>query len=171
MTLLIFECLLAERARLPRSCPGRLTRDYIAGRRASYVSPIARFLFATFLMFAMIQVTGSEADVFSGRPIGEAIGEHVSKLAILRHSAGNDVEKASTSAIIAKLQRLRDDGLRYAPSDFDLEMPKISTHVGWLDGMVERAIANPALLSERVEGYAHKYAWVLIPLLVLRAMD
>lgn len=34
--------------------PGRLTREYIDGRRASYVSPIALFLFSVFLMFAML---------------------------------------------------------------------------------------------------------------------
>ena len=34
--------------------PGRLTREYIDGRRASYVSPIAVFLFVVFLMFAVV---------------------------------------------------------------------------------------------------------------------
>ena len=39
--------------------PGRLTREYIDGRRASYVSPIALFLFSVFLMFAVVkQVAG-----------------------------------------------------------------------------------------------------------------
>jgi hypothetical protein len=36
--------------------PGRLTREYIDGRRASYVSPIALFLFSVFLMFAALQI-------------------------------------------------------------------------------------------------------------------
>lgn len=31
--------------------PGKLTREYIDGRRASYVSPIALFLFCVFLLF------------------------------------------------------------------------------------------------------------------------
>jgi hypothetical protein len=37
--------------------PGKLTREYIDGRRASYVSPIALFLFAVFAMFATLQVS------------------------------------------------------------------------------------------------------------------
>jgi hypothetical protein len=37
--------------------PGRLTREYIDGRRASYVSPIALFLFAVFAMFAALQIS------------------------------------------------------------------------------------------------------------------
>ncbi|MFY8196726.1 MAG: DUF3667 domain-containing protein, partial [Novosphingobium sp.] len=34
--------------------PGKLTREYIDGRRASYVSPIALFLFCMFLLFTAI---------------------------------------------------------------------------------------------------------------------
>jgi hypothetical protein len=37
--------------------PGRLTREYIEGRRASYVSPIALFLFSVFVMFAALQIS------------------------------------------------------------------------------------------------------------------
>ena len=34
--------------------PGELTRRYIAGERAKFVSPLAMFLFCTFLMFAVV---------------------------------------------------------------------------------------------------------------------
>lgn len=153
--------------------PGRLTRDYISGRRTAYISPIAGFLFATFLMFATIQLAGHGVDISSSRPIAEAIEQHEARLAMLEGRAGSGERGQATTqeiaqqhAIVAKLQKLRGDGLRYAPSDFDLELPPVSTHLGWLDDMVGRAIANPALLSERVESKAHKYAWVLIPLSV-----
>jgi len=45
---------------LPRLAlnPGRLTRDYIDGHRARYVSPMALFLFSVFLMFAVFQIAG-----------------------------------------------------------------------------------------------------------------
>ncbi|WP_195908676.1 DUF3667 domain-containing protein [Novosphingobium sp. Gsoil 351] len=36
--------------------PGLLTREYIDGRRASYVSPIALFLFVVFLTFALFNL-------------------------------------------------------------------------------------------------------------------
>ena len=46
--------------------PGVLTREYIDGRRASYVSPIALFLFSVFLMFAVVkQVAGHFGDLSS----------------------------------------------------------------------------------------------------------
>jgi hypothetical protein len=38
--------------------PGELTRRYIAGQRASFVSPMALFLFSVFLMFAVFSTVG-----------------------------------------------------------------------------------------------------------------
>ena len=38
--------------------PGELTRRYIDGQRARFVSPIALFLFSVFLMFAVLSLTG-----------------------------------------------------------------------------------------------------------------
>lgn len=42
--------------------PGRLTRRYIDGERAKFVSPMALYLFIVFLMFAVIPFTGSGED-------------------------------------------------------------------------------------------------------------
>src|SRR6266542_3913661 len=39
--------------------PGDLTRRYIDGQRASFVSPIALFLFSVFLMFAVVGLTSN----------------------------------------------------------------------------------------------------------------
>src|SRR5437763_10002592 len=39
--------------------PGELTRRYIDGQRASFVSPIALFLFCVFLMFSVMELTDS----------------------------------------------------------------------------------------------------------------
>ena len=41
--------------------PGRLTRRYIEGERARFVSPMALFLFGVFLMFAVFQMVGLTA--------------------------------------------------------------------------------------------------------------
>ncbi len=38
--------------------PGELTRRYVAGERAKFVSPMALFLFSIFLMFAVFSFTG-----------------------------------------------------------------------------------------------------------------
>ncbi|MEO7240329.1 MAG: DUF3667 domain-containing protein, partial [Sphingomicrobium sp.] len=39
--------------------PGELTRRYIDGQRARFVSPIALFLFAVFMMFAVVGFSGT----------------------------------------------------------------------------------------------------------------
>ena len=49
--------------------PGKLTREYIDGRRASYVSPIALFLFVVFLTFAVFNATGGNAMKFDSASI------------------------------------------------------------------------------------------------------
>ncbi len=54
--------------------PGRLTRRYIDGERAKFVSPMALYLFIVFLMFAVIPFTGgeflNEEDVSAADPLG-----------------------------------------------------------------------------------------------------
>ena len=41
--------------------PGELTRRYIDGQRARFVSPVALFLFCVFLMFAVMGLAGPES--------------------------------------------------------------------------------------------------------------
>ena len=40
--------------------PGELTRRYVHGERAKFVSPLALFLFSVFLMFAVVSSVASE---------------------------------------------------------------------------------------------------------------
>ncbi|WP_116807526.1 DUF3667 domain-containing protein [Steroidobacter cummioxidans] len=53
--------------------PGRLTRRYIDGERAKFVSPMALYLFIVFLMFAVIPFTGPLIDTDDTDPLG--VGE------------------------------------------------------------------------------------------------
>jgi Protein of unknown function (DUF3667) len=49
--------------------PGELTRRYVAGQRASFVSPMALFLFSVFLMFAVFSTIGGP--IGNGSSIGK----------------------------------------------------------------------------------------------------
>jgi hypothetical protein len=60
--------------------PGELTRRYIAGERARFVSPMALFLFSVFLMFAVFSWIGGPF-AFQGNPL---------RLAQARTEAAND---------------------------------------------------------------------------------
>lgn len=48
--------------------PGELTRRYIAGERASFVSPVALFLFSVFVMFAVISAFGGPVSIMGNQP-------------------------------------------------------------------------------------------------------
>lgn len=48
--------------------PGELTRRYIAGERARFVSPMALFLFSVFLMFAVFTLIGGPMNFGSDTP-------------------------------------------------------------------------------------------------------
>ena len=48
--------------------PGELTRRYIAGERARFVSPVALFLFTVFVMFAVISSLGGPVAITGNQP-------------------------------------------------------------------------------------------------------
>lgn len=63
--------------------PGELTRRYIAGERARFVSPLAVFLFSVFLMFAVMSFLGSPENAFGGEgqeEIKTELGEEAAAL-------------------------------------------------------------------------------------------
>jgi hypothetical protein len=51
--------------------PGRLTRRYVHGERAKFVSPVALYLFTVFLMYAVFSVTGSPLGVADWKEMTE----------------------------------------------------------------------------------------------------
>jgi hypothetical protein len=75
--------------------PGELTRRYIAGERAKFVSPLALFLFSVFLMFAVMSLLGGPLDTTS-----ETSAQDVAE-------AQRDIaaERAATQRNLAALQR------------------------------------------------------------------
>lgn len=67
--------------------PGELTRRYIDGQRASFVSPIALFLFCVFLMFAVMGWTNSLSEPSAGnsQQAAQALSHNERGLAQLEH--------------------------------------------------------------------------------------
>jgi len=66
--------------------PGDLTRRYIHGERARFISPLALFLFAVFLTYAVLAIVGS----------GEGFGAEISKAA---------AEQTRSNALIESFQK------------------------------------------------------------------
>jgi hypothetical protein len=153
--------------------PGELTRRYIDGERAKFVSPIALFLFSVFLMFAVASFTGS----LSPRINPNASAE------MQKNIAANERQ-------IATLQRQRDDSVRAGRSTgtFDGQIAELQKELAimrgiqtgeigriaktqidapeWLSKPVEKAVKNPDLLFYKLKTNAYKFSWMLIPLSV-----
>jgi hypothetical protein len=162
--------------------PGILTRRYIDGQRARYISPIALFLFSVFLLFATIQLIGGPSglgDLTAGdktyHSTDEAIAGEKAKLARLEsRRAKADVDEikeidkdiADQKKSLATLERFRDEGVVNAVlADKDSDM-NVRSSVPMVNDAIKRAKANPQLAIYRLQDAASKYAWVLIPISV-----
>jgi len=55
--------------------PGRLTRRYVHGERAKFVSPVALYLFTVFLMYAVFSLTGTQLNGADFKEISDATRE------------------------------------------------------------------------------------------------
>ena len=105
--------------------PGDLTRRYVAGERARFVSPLALFLFAVFLMFA-----------------------------VMKQTAG-DVTPQTKIEADGKAQIVGDN-----------EINAVSSDIPAIDHVLQKFKANPGLALYKVQTYAYKYSWLLIPISV-----
>lgn len=163
--------------------PGRLTREYIDGRRASYVSPIALFLFVVFLSFAAFNILGA-GETFEGQGTGlqaarEAYDENAGKIAELKRqrAALPASETQRRSEIDEEVTGLEDDqqGLRlvlgnvgssvgkdFAEGFGESPLPSDSA----LAKAIEHIRENPQLAIYKAQTNAYKYSWMLIPLSV-----
>ena len=157
--------------------PGRLTREYADGRRASYVSPIALFLFCVFLMFASINAFGGSLGENSlvnvnGNSIRglEANEKELVRLkqlraqTIARHQRtdGLDGQITGREAAIENLRAFEDGGKTAIT-----KLPDTSySYVPAIDHAIHSFKENPALALYKLRSNAYKYAWALIPLSV-----
>ncbi|HEX5259141.1 MAG TPA: DUF3667 domain-containing protein [Sphingomicrobium sp.] len=160
--------------------PGELTRRYIDGQRARFVSPIALFLFCVFLMFAAIGLVSHQnfgelppqarADIARER---NADQQKLIRLQAERDSlakAGQPTE--GLDAGIAGLQQ-ETQALGYAEQG-DFSHGSIQTsdmHLSgklpnWLRRAVGKAKANPELLFYKLKTNAYKFSWALVPISV-----
>jgi hypothetical protein len=114
--------------------PGRLTRRYVQGQRAKYVSPMALYLFTVFLMYAVSSLTGASLGGTDWKQITE--------------TAKRDAEL---------------DVAKEAPQTAPTSVPKEVADSRW-GRLVKGLTENPDLLSYKVKVNGYKYSWALIPL-------
>jgi hypothetical protein len=160
--------------------PGELTRRYIAGERARFVSPLALFLFTAFLMFAVVP----NLPLASGVPFGDARSQVDGARALVRdqiahietvraeHAAkGGDTQKldralTSLRGDLVELQSAREQLTQYGPTIvFGATVITGEERDGnWISARWREAKENPDLLVTRFKNSAYKFSWALVPI-------
>lgn len=161
--------------------PGQLTRRYVQGERAKFVSPMALFLFSVFMMFAVFGTFGGPVE--NNFRMGNEAAENA--------SLDMKAELARARAELTKLkaERLRAtgaaaealDGRITAITDELTELRTAATVAGalgtgsgkanridtgnpGLDAKLNHALENPALLLYKMQSNSYKFSWLIIPL-------
>jgi hypothetical protein len=152
--------------------PGELTRRYVDGQRASFVSPIALFLFSVFLLFAVIGLTSHSMDM--GKVSADAaqqLQKEQKKLDLLvaqrgaaakagQSTANYDEKIGNLKVEMATLQALKDG--KIDPTTFKFQ----DEFLGDLSPRLAHAAKNPELLFYKIKTNAYKFSWALIPISV-----
>ena len=158
--------------------PGALTRRYVHGERAKFVSPLALFLFTVFLMFAVFETVGgpalgdpttskTEFNVQTGLTRAD---DEITKLT--RERARLVAQGKSVAAVDAKMAEERmnrnivlqmQNMIEGKPSKLKADMD-LNTGSKAFDQAIQHAVENPKLLLYRLQSSAYKFAWALIPL-------
>lgn len=155
--------------------PGHLTRRYIQGERAKFVSPFALFLFSAFLMYAIFSITSH------GPETGEMVQMDKAEIAALKE------EEAKADAQIAKIEaRLAAPGLsadrRQSLTEDLAEAREERQGLNIASGLTEAlrgegmnggvaqtvgdtisaAAKNPEFAYYKLKANAYKFSWALI---------
>lgn len=158
--------------------PGEVTRRYIAGERARFVSPLALFLFSVFLLATVLgSLPGRGAlegmrDGLNIKKPSLQVEARKADVALAREIAKREIAVRSgqpTSAIDSHIEELRNDqrALQALQSDKPTDIVANTRVVSKLDIINERwkhAKQNPDLLIYKLKNSAYKYSWVLVPM-------
>lgn len=155
--------------------PGELTRRYVEGQRASFVSPVALFLFAVFLMFAVLSATGNvNPNLGANRDvISQQRADQATLVALQKTRSERLAKKLPTDQIDQKirdkqeelqvLQDLQQHGVTSAVLN---KNSTIQTDVPLFKEVFLKAKENPELLLYKLKSNSYKWSWAVIPLSV-----
>jgi hypothetical protein len=157
--------------------PGKLTRRYIHGERAKFVSPFALFLFSAFLMYAIFSLTshhgpeGADKGVKMNAEAQAELREEQDKADARIRKVEADLAEPGISpgrreALTEKLAEARDErqGLTMASNLTDSLMGEgVNGGVAKTVGKaVSAAAENPEFAYYKLKANAYKFSWALI---------
>jgi hypothetical protein len=173
--------------------PGELTRRYVHGERARFVSPMALFLFAVFLMFVTFSTVGgpigigpTQVQLETSRAelraeIARLEGRRAEAAAARQDTATIDKELQDRKGELAALNVIggvpagadsgsvpkEAAGLDTAGTNLSASLDDATVDSGgWVGATWKKARENPKLLLYKLQNNAYKFSWALIPLSV-----
>ncbi len=173
--------------------PGELTRRYIEGERAQFVSPLALFLFTVFLTFAVFNAIGmGTSGVSTEGPNGETgvfDAEEAAATETEFRQASSSVER-ELAQVRSRLAAVRRQGEPTAALEEELRekeaaarilglgnamvnvrervrfspITDMETGIPFIDEGIARTNENPQLTIYKLQSNSYKFSWLLIPL-------
>jgi len=164
--------------------PGRLTREWIHGKRTRYVSPLALFLFTVFITFFALSFVHMPESSF--RPVAAVAGEEGAaefeagrqEIAAARAEAVMASDKAAldvadnvlagVSGGVARRGEPRADGLE--PGSWQAGVRDVASEVytnpnTWPGAKKwAKKLMNPDLAAYKIQQTSYKFAFLLVPL-------
>lgn len=155
--------------------PGALTRRYVAGERARFVSPLALFLFSVFLMFAVWSAVGPGDLAESITEGWQKSDTHLADASRKTQATLTELEKQRAAAVAAgKPVKAFDDEIaetRTNLSAIDRVATKVASkdaekgptsNLAWINHAIAKVRTNPGLVVYKVQSASYKFSWVLI---------
>ncbi|HEV2568204.1 DUF3667 domain-containing protein [Sphingomonas sp.] len=148
--------------------PGILTRRYIAGERAKFVSPFALFLFSALLLYATASIFGSKNTAESAQESARQMQRQVAKLDVrIAVTEGNlrdpDLAPARRAKLEQRLKEARDDRAELAAaSAIAGDVGKENAAAAGGRSVMERIEKDREFVSYRLKANAYKFSWALI---------
>jgi hypothetical protein len=155
--------------------PGDLTRRYIAGERAKFVSPMAMFLFTVFAMFAVFQMVGIGAPTDLANDLFGSDGDNPVQTEVRSQMEALEKERSTLPAKSPRRAEIDNElkGLNLvfakagSPSDKADKVVSVNTGMPWFDKvLLEKWKKNPGLMLYKLQANGYKFSWLLIPLSV-----
>lgn len=129
--------------------PGQLTKDYIQGKRTSFVSPLALFLFLIFLMFFVFSLTMKD-------PSNEILNIPESRDTVVKELANSKAHLAEEQAKLDALPAYNPDvrELRSSIRETQMEIRQLQDSLDAIDGKEFDNAAAQQLLTDAEKNLA-----------------
>ena len=173
--------------------PGQLMREYIDGKRAKYVGPVALFLFTVFISFALFSISGGfgnidpnidtasreqleqtlveteneitqqKENIADGNQNGEAVGELEQELRA--QIQRRDLLRQLLAADVSDNSAVDVTARNIASKPLAEQFASSGNGVGeWVNKTLQSVQSNPGLIVYKLQTNAYKLSWLLIPL-------